>query len=273
MSFDLYFVSECGNPLPTMNALAIWAQTQPYITIDLNGENGTLAYENSDTGVYFILYRSPEAIHLNINYCRPTFFVLETAMVMSSLVAEFALLVIDPDDDDDKTVEYHAAALIEWWQEGNQYGCEVLRSTRQELLWMEETKTTELWHYFRHRSQIVETYDDYFVPKVLVVCLDNKILRGAHLTRPTYYVMPPVDVFWLENDNIVWADRVTSVLKPYLTTLAGFDRFNVISEDTCFDTDVMKMWESMYDDLTPDFTIGQIDGKALSMDGFVDVNL
>ncbi|AFY94826.1 hypothetical protein [Chamaesiphon minutus] len=141
---------------------------------------------------------------------------------------------------------------------------------------MEESKTTELWHYLRDRSQIVEEYDEYFVPKVSVVLLDNQVLRGAHLTRPTYYVMPPVDIFWLQNDNIVFAERVLSVLKPYLTKLEGFEGFdelNAISEYTCFDTDVMDIWESMYDSLTPDFKMSQIEGQGLGLDGFVDVTL
>jgi hypothetical protein len=92
------------------------------------------------------------------------------------------------------------------------------------------------------------------------------------LTQPTSYVIPPVDVFWLNNDNIVWAERVLSVLKPYLTKLEGFDGLNVVGEDTCFDTDVMNVWQCMYDSLTPNFKMSQIEGKALTMDGFVDVN-
>jgi hypothetical protein len=273
MSFDLEFISRNGKPSPTMDALTKWAEeTQPNITIESNGENGTLAYENDDTGVYFMLYRSTEVLHLNINYCRPTFFVLETAEVMSILVEEFSLLVNDPNEDT-KTDEYDANALINWWKEGNESGCAVLREMRQDFHWMEEAKTTELWHYLRNRSRIVEEYDEYFVPQIHVVLLEDRVMRGAQLTRPTYYVVPPVDVFWLQNGNIVLAERVLSVLKPYLTKVEGFDSLTVVSEDTYFDTDVMDVWESMYDSITPDFNMSQIEGKALAIDGLVDVKL
>jgi hypothetical protein len=273
MSFDLEFISCNGKPSPTMDALTKWVEeTQPNITIESKGENGTFTYENDDTGVYFTLYRSPEVLHLNINYCRPTFFVLETAEVMSALVEEFSLLVNDPNEDT-KTAEYDADALIEWWKEGNKYGCNVLRATRQDFHWMEESKTTELWYYLRDRPQIVEDYDEYFVPEIHVVLLENRVVRGAQLTRPTYYVIPPVDVFWLQNGNIVLAERVLSVLKPYLTKLEGFNGLNIVSEDTCFDTDVMDVWESMYDSITPDFNMSQIEGKGLAIDELVDVQL
>jgi hypothetical protein len=272
MSFDLEFISRNGKPSPTMNSLTQWAETQQNITIENKGNNGTLTYENCETGVYFTVYRSSEVLHLNINYCRPTFFALETAAVMGTFVSEFSLLVNDPNEDA-KTIEYDADALIEWWKEGNHYGCKVLKSIGQDVHWMEESKTTELWHYLRDRSQIVEEYDEYFVPKVSVVLLDNRVLRGAHLTRPTYYIVPPVDIFWLQNGNIVLAERVLSVLKPYLTKLEGFDGLNAVSEATYFDMDVIDVWESMYDALTPNFTMSQIEGKGLAMDGFVDVNL
>jgi hypothetical protein len=36
---------------------------------------------------------------------------------------------------------------------------------------------------------------------------------------------------------------------------------------------VMDVWESMYDSLTPDFKMSQIEGQGLGLDGFVDVNL
>ena len=82
MSFDLEFISRNGKPAPTMNALTIWAETQPNISIENEGEDGKLSYENYDTGVHFTIYRSNEVLHLNINYCRPTFFALETAQRM-----------------------------------------------------------------------------------------------------------------------------------------------------------------------------------------------
>jgi hypothetical protein len=271
MSFDLEFISRNGKPSPTMDALTKWAEeTQPNITIESSGENGTLAYENDDTGVYFTLYRSTEVLHLNINYCRPTFFVLETAEVMSILVEEFSLLVNDPNEDT-KTDEYDANALINWWKEGNESGCAVLRAMRHDFHWMEEAKTTELWHYLRNRSRIVEEYDEYFVPQIHVVLLEDRVMRGAQLTRPTYYVVPPVDVFWLQNGSIVLAERVLSVLKPYLTKVEGFGSLTVVSEDTYFDTDVIDVWESMYNSITPDFNMSQIEGKALAIDGLVDV--
>jgi hypothetical protein len=41
---------------------------------------------------------------------------------------------------------------------------------------------------------------------------------------------------------------------------------------TCFDTDVMDIWDAMYDLLTPDFQMSQIRGKGVAMDEFVDIN-
>jgi hypothetical protein len=270
MSFDLRFVSRHGKPAPTMSALAKWAASQPHVNAETAGENGTLAYANPETGVYFTLHRSPEALDLNINYCRPTFFALETSAVMGTFVKDFSLLVNAPNDAT-QPAEYDASALIAWWKEGNRFGCAALRSAHQDFPWMGEAKATNLWRYLEARPRIKEKYDDYFMPDVLVVQLDNRLVRGAHLTRPTWYVMPPVDVFWLENQNIVWADRVLGVLKPYLTKLPGFDWLDVVHEDTLLDTDAMEVWESMYDSLTPNFTMSQIKDSALAMDGFVDV--
>jgi hypothetical protein len=74
MSFDLEFISYNGKPSPTMDALTKWPEEmQPNITIEKKGEDGKLSYHNDDTGVHFTIYRSPEVLHLNINYCRPPF--------------------------------------------------------------------------------------------------------------------------------------------------------------------------------------------------------
>jgi hypothetical protein len=92
MSYDALFSARNSTLPPTMNALSQWASTVPHFTVKSEDDVGTLSYKNGDTGVYFNLYRSSAGIDLNLNYCRPTFFAIETAEVMSMLATEFSLV-------------------------------------------------------------------------------------------------------------------------------------------------------------------------------------
>lgn len=267
MSFDLFLTARKGEKLPAQRDLAAWAKKIGHF----KATEQQLVYENTVTGVYFTLGRQDDSLALNLNYCRPTFFALECFEVLADLAKQYPLEASDPQGDGEPQA-FNAEKLVASWRKGNGFACKAMTQLKKELLYLEETKATELWRYLRAYPRLKKEYDDeIFVPQVLVVEHKGTVLRGAHLTRPTSYVWPPVDVFWLMNNGIVPASRVSKVLLKHLTNLSGEPGVRHISEETCFD--IMDDWDAMYDELEPETEFELSDVCHVACDGFVDVEL
>ena len=263
MSFDLFLSARKGESMPDQRDLAAWAKKRG----NFKANEQQLAYENAATGVYFTLDREDDSLALNLNYCRPTFFALECFDVLADLAKQYSLETSDPQGDGEPQA-FNAEQLIASWRKGNQFACKAMTQLKKELPYLEETKATELWRYLREYPRLKKEYDDeVFVPQVLVVEHNGTVLRGAHLTRPTSYIWPPVDVFWLQNNGIVSASRVSKMLSKHLTKMPDEPGLRYFSEETCFD--IMDDWDAMYDELKPEFTLGDV--SRVTCDGFVDV--
>jgi hypothetical protein len=263
MSFDLQLVASNEKSLPAKSAVDRWLNDIEHFNCEHPGQ---AAYENPATGVYFSLFRSGEGLDLNLNFCRPTFFALECFEVMASLAKAHDLAVIDPQGSGEVT-PYDAQALVRSWKKSNQFACSAMHKASGSLQYMEETKATDMWRYQREYPRLKEQHDEGFVPQVIVVAHKGKLLRAAHLTKPCNYLVPPVDVFYLQTNGIVRAEVVLKFLAPHLSEVRGDEWLKEVSEDTCLD--IMEEWDAHYDSWRPDFMISDV--ERVAMDGFVDV--
>lgn len=263
MSFDLQFVASKGKSLPPKSAVDAWLKTQAHFDVS---DPRQATYDNPVTGVYFSLYRSGDALDLNINFCRPTYFALECFEVLAGIAKAHKLAVIDPQGGGE-TKAYDMWTLVQSWKKSNQFACSAMRATGSDLLYMEEAKAIDMWRYLREYPRMKEQYNEAFVPQVIVLEHNGKLLRAAHLTKPCNYLMPPVDCFYLRSNGVVRADVVMKFLSPHLSEVDGDEWLKEVSEMTCFD--IMEDWDAKYDAWKPDFMLG--DAKRIALDGFVDV--
>jgi hypothetical protein len=263
MSFDLQFVATKGKSLPSKAVVDRWLKTQKHFNCDHASQ---AAYENPITGVYFSLYRSDDSLDLNINFCRPTFFALECFELLAGLAKTHNLAVIDPQGGGEVQA-YDMWTLVQSWKKSNQFACGAMRATGSDLLYMQEAKATDMWRYMREYPRMKETYNVAFVPQVIVLQHKGELLRAAHLTKPCNYLVPPVDVFYLQPDGVVRAEVVMKFLSPHLSEVDGDEWLKEVSEHTCID--IIEEWDAIYDAWTPDFMFK--DAQRIAMDGFVDV--
>ncbi len=85
-------------------------------------------YQNPDSGVYFGFEFAPVPkdsqeqslpVSFNINFFRPSYFILEAELEVSALVRHFGLIVFDPQVDGMEEGEYQSDLLIKGWNGGN----------------------------------------------------------------------------------------------------------------------------------------------------------
>jgi hypothetical protein len=143
MSYDLHFLrQEASKTIPPDAFLTYFGNRRGY---EVKGSQ--IWYENEDTGVYFSFdlesdnYDDPEleddedeellppkdgltsaGLSFNINYFRPHFFGLEAEVELSALVAEFGLLVDDPQSEGMDRGAYSGEGFLRGWNAGNRFG-------------------------------------------------------------------------------------------------------------------------------------------------------
>ena len=208
MSYDLYLKQRSGE-LSKLDFLQFFAHRQNF-----NVGNAQAGYGNDETGVYFgFEMRDPDPddteefypIAFNINYFRPSYFILEAEPEVSAFVEQFDLVVLDPQMHGMGEGEYSSSALISGWKYGNEFGYEaVLRdpNNRNNLSSLPSAELTRLWrwNYFRCELQI-EVGDSMFVPRIMLVQIDGGSRTVAAWPDGIPVVLPYVDYVVIGRDE------------------------------------------------------------------------
>jgi hypothetical protein len=280
MSFSLHFF--LGARAMASEQLFVWANANGHFRKALAPNGGfRLDYENADTGVYFSLEQShrppptPSTHHLmpaylsaTLNYLRARFFALEASEVIMDLINQFGLVLQDPQSG--AIGQPTAMQLVRAWTRGNQDAVNAMRALGQTKPGM--TSADTCFHYRRNHASIkAEFGEDFMVPKLVTVSNGIIVQSLAILVKPTRYVMPPADLFFIERNgapHIVQGSHVKRALAPYCTVHRTRPGVAFIGEDKLFEPGVMDAWDRLYAEVPVEGLLSRV--QSVNADAFID---
>ncbi len=212
MSYDLHFSPRTG----TLDAQQFEDYFRKRPNYKLQGSQAW--YQNDDTGVYFSFEFNQAddseedgqpgfPVSLNINYYRPSYFILEAEPEVSEFVKAFDLTVFDPQTDGMGEGEYSKDLLISGWNHGNEYGYSAILRNPEKLKDVPVLPTTtlhQIWKWnLNLRALQARIGDDQFVARAMFHRKDSHI--GTFAVWPPDaipIVMPRVDYILIGRDKL-----------------------------------------------------------------------
>lgn len=225
MSYDLYLKPRTG----AVDQRKIFA----YFSLRQNCEVNPpqVWYKNEDTGVYFVFEMRNEKeaeetenypIAININYIRPSYFIMEAEPQITAFIREFDMVVSDPQMHGMGEAEYDAELLKSGWNHGNDFACSaVLRDpkNRSKTLSLPSATLLKAWSWNLTRQRLQNDLGEAkFVPRVMFILLDGAVRTVAVWPDGIPIAVPDVDylvvprkqlarrqLFWRVEDTAVVA--------------------------------------------------------------------
>lgn len=201
MSYDLFF--KMSTPASNADVLNYF-RDRPHYKI----EGNQVLYGNEDTGAYFGFELdngdTPDfPIALNINYYRPSFFILEAAPEVAAFVERFELKVSDPQramNDGRFSIDTMMAS----WNKGNAAATrEIARSEPDEERFDLPTATLHrAWRWNLQRAQLQASIgESKFVPLIIFASVDGQMATSAVWVDGIPALLPKVDHLCLSRDE------------------------------------------------------------------------
>lgn len=202
MSYDLFFKQREGHISP-----ARWAE---YFNGRPNYEAGTAQYWNEDTGVYFSFeLNEPSdefdeesdsfAVAFNINYVRPSFFILEAEPEVRAFVKHFDMTVFDPQLEGIGEGVYSAEQLITGWNRGNEFAYWAIlhkAGRGEKQLFLPTSELHRIWRWNVKRASLqAQNEGSKFVPKILYQYVNDAFATVAVWPDGAPIITPKVDYF------------------------------------------------------------------------------
>lgn len=184
-----------------------------------NTEAGHATYDNDYTGVYFSFkwadsraYVEEEGgefypVAFNINYFRPSYFIVEAEIEVSAFVRAFDLLVSDPQWKGMGKGEYDAKVLQSGWKAGNQSAYDIILEEpeqRSGVRTLPSATVLQAWRWnFEVDARQQSVGDTKFVPRVLLLEVEGQM--GSAMVWPDGMplVATPVDWLILAGENLL----------------------------------------------------------------------
>ncbi len=213
-----------------------------------DAEAGHAAYSNEDTGVYFSFEWVEEReddeegelypIAFNINYFRPSYFIVEAEIEVSAFVRAFDLIVSDPQWQGMGKGEYDAKVLISGWNAGNQSGCDFAvewPERRSRLRTLPSATLLQAWRWNFDRDALQRSVGDIkFVPLFQFLEVEGQMTSAMVWPDGVPLVAAPVDWLILAGENLLrrrpdlmkagrllpWAEAI-QILAPFIKQAAG----------------------------------------------------
>jgi hypothetical protein len=232
MSYDLYFRPRSGSF--TDETFRVYFCDRP----NYKCEGSQAWYSNEDTGVYFIFELETEQqqqdddnvpvahfpVSLNINYLRPSNFILEAEREVTAFVEHFDLLVFDPQIKGMGDGEYNAERLVLGWNYGNEFAyASILKNERdkREIFHLPTEQLHNAWRWNMSRSQVqINVGESKFVPKIMFIDLGGSTLTAAVWPDGIPVVLPRVDYLFVPRKDLA---PTKFFRKKEDTTLVGWD--------------------------------------------------
>lgn len=202
MSYDLYFKPRTGRI--SSDEFERYFSGRAHYKVDLP----QAWYQNEDTGVYFVFHITEEAsdeeterfdVSLNINYFRPSYFIVEAEPEVSGFVRHFDLVVLDPQIGGMGDGEYQADLLVNGWSKGNEFGYSAILKQHSDPASIAHLPTDLLknaWQWNYGRSALQQHLGrTKFVPQVMFLVVDGKASTAATWPDGIPIALPDVDYF------------------------------------------------------------------------------
>jgi hypothetical protein len=203
MSYDLFFRSPQGVIDP--GAFESYFSGRLNYSVDLP----QAWYQNEETGVYVVFeLRQPSdaddserqcAASLNINYFRPSYFILEAEPEVTAFVKHFGLLVSDPQVDGMGDGEYNPGLLIRGWDHGNAFGYKAVLTdptNRPDIAHLPSDVLKKSWSWnFQRRALQGKLGDSVFVPKIIYLTVNGEPATAVAWPDGIPIAVPAVDYF------------------------------------------------------------------------------
>ncbi len=205
MSYDLYFKPRQGDLSYEMFDSYFRGRS------NFQCESGEAWYENKETGVYFhFLFQTQETaeddgdepheyfpVAFNVNYFRPSYFILEAESVITAFVKHFDLLVSDPQWKGMGQGEYDAEKLVRGWNFGNEGAFGAILEDENNRASVSHLPTSQLHHAWRwnlSRCQLQnEIGEAQFVPQIMFMNIDGAAATMSVWPDGIPAVIAPVD--------------------------------------------------------------------------------
>jgi hypothetical protein len=161
-------------------------------------------YLNPDSGVYLGFEFEPASkdsdplpVSFNINFFRPSYFILEAELEVCALVRHFDLIVFDPQVDGMGEGEYQSDLLIKGWNSGNHFAfASFLKKPAEarKLATYPAATLTDIWRWNLARSKRqAQAGDGKYVPRAGFLRIDGTARSFAFWPDGIPTVIPPVD--------------------------------------------------------------------------------
>lgn len=213
-----------------------------------DAESGHAAYSNEDTGVYFsfewVDARVDDKegefypIAFNINYFRPSYFIMEAEIEVSAFVQAFDPVVDDPQWKGMGKGEYDAKVLMSGWNAGNQSAYDIALERpeqRSHLRTLPSATVLQAWRWnFERDARQQSVGDTKFVPRILFLEVEGQMTSAMVWPDGVPLVATPVDWFILAGENLLrrrpdfagakrllpWAEAI-QILRPFIKQAPG----------------------------------------------------
>lgn len=181
-----------------------WIASRPHWSLDAVT---SAVYENSDTGVSFVLDLNEPAVEpplvAIVNLYRPSFFIREIEFELRSLAASFDLTVFDPQDELWAPHPLTAEWLSEQWWRANATSYQLFQGEDRTRLVLPRRRLDAAWWWNYRRSALQDAQsEDIFVPSVMVIDTDRGLRTAAVWSDAIPVILPEVD------DVIIYRDRL-----------------------------------------------------------------
>lgn len=200
MSYDLYLKLRVGQF--SRRQFTDYFAKRPRFQV----QGSQAIYSNDETGVHFLAEHNEPSdepdgeyypVSININYVRPSYFVLEAEPEITALVRKFDMLALDPQMDGMGEGEYAVPALHSGWNCGNEFGYRAILGRPGELARRHLLPTAKLqaaWRWNFQRAGLQGTFgEDKFVPRIFFANVRGKVATLSVWTDGIPSCIPPTD--------------------------------------------------------------------------------
>jgi hypothetical protein len=244
LSYDLYFTSRTG--VVDRAKILAYFSSRPHYKID----PPQVLYGNEDTGVYFHFEMRDEnkreepehyPIAMNMNYFRPSYFVLEAEPEVTAFVRKFDLIVFDPQMHGMGTGEYDPELLKSGWHHGNEFAYSVMlrdpKKSKNSSSMLPPKRAADVWSLpsasllkawswnLSQQAAQGRLGETKFVPRVMFVLLEGNVVTAAIWPDGIPIAVPDVDYLIVPRKKLAprrTEDRAIVTLKDALPVLQKY---------------------------------------------------
>jgi hypothetical protein len=197
MSYDLFLKPKSGEF--SKKQFDAYFTSREHYTL----EGSQAWYQNEATGVYFVFeYQDKEdaeegyyPIVFNMNYFRPTYFIKEAEPEVIELKSKFNLEVDDPQTHGMGSGDFDEDKFKSGWLHGNEFAYQSILKDNSDVFSLPTKKLEDVWSWNNNKESLQEqTEDDVFVPSIMLLNYEGRVVTACVWPDAISSIIPPVDI-------------------------------------------------------------------------------